>query len=206
MNRGSKFEQKVGSALKRLCTQYPKYLEVFPQFPVKLSSGRRADIDFKLLVRFAHENQSYYFELQSRNKHDHALTDKIEAVRRDTTLSTFSFVHESPLEASVAKELASRNVVIYDWKGFCNFLSGVELQVLQLRRAREESRGRVPSGRSRLRVLVNQLVDNERTKQTREIRRPESNSREGELAKEILAEVARGSAGAIRQVQKFRKF
>ena len=139
MERGKKFEQKVETLFTKLESRYPNLVSMSPQFPVQLNSGRKVLIDFKLAIEFPHEFQNYYFELQSRNKHDHALSDKIEAIRRDTALSTFTFVHESELGETVAAELKSRNIIPKDWDALVTFTEGIELQLLQQTSASELS-------------------------------------------------------------------
>ena len=116
-DRGSQLERHVADRLFALRDKLGDKVTITPQHPVELASGRKAVIDFRLTVRFAHETQNYYVEVQSRAKHDHELVDKIEAIRRDTQLKTFRFVHDTPLEGAIARELESRGVISYDLAG-----------------------------------------------------------------------------------------
>lgn len=206
MNRGKKFEQKVGNLFEDLRRRYPEQVEVDPQFLVTLASGRQVLIDFRIAVDFAHERQAYYFELQSRERHSHELSDKVEAIRRDTRLSTFSFVHEAPLSATVASELKARNIITYDWSGLVRFTEGVELQLLQLASAKLTARGLAPQdlvSRNRLIELVKKLAESQ--SESRELRPPPSAPRNG-LVDEIVKEVAKDPAEAIRLARRFLRF
>lgn len=209
MERGKKFEQKVGSLFSDLEARYPQWVKVFPQFPVELKSGRKVFIDFKLAIEFPHEFQNYYFELQSRNIYDHALADKVEAIRRDTALTTFSFVHETELGESVAAELKSRNIIPKDWSSLKSFVEGIELQLLQQASAQRIAQGReahdAESG-SRLQHLVKKLAETQGKKHTREVRGGKPSSEEKEIVEDIVKEALRNPDEAIRQARKFFGF
>jgi hypothetical protein len=206
MERGKKFEAKVEKLLSGLQARYDTLVQVSPQFPVQLTSGRKVVIDFKLTVEFPHEVQSYYFELQSRNKHDHALSDKVEAIRRDTPLSTFTFVHETPLEESVITELVSRNIIPKDWPAMVRFVEGIELLLLQQTSADRIAKGRKAhdkSTESRLKELVSRLANSQTEKDHREFAGSEPTHEQKRLVEDIVEEVARNPDEAIREARRF---
>ena len=170
MDRGEAFEAKVGRLFESLRVRYPTHVKVTPQFPTELASGRRTYIDVRVTVDYPHEEQSYYFELQSRDKYRHELADKIESIRRDTPLSTFSFVHESPISPAVAAELEARNIVAYDLNGLVRFVEGIELQLLQLVSADRTAEGLAAhdeASRDRLTELVERLASSGAVKKIR---------------------------------------
>lgn len=209
MERGKTFEQKVETLFTDLESRYPELVKVHPQFPVALKSGRKVFIDFKLAVEFPHEFQNYYFELQSRNKHDHALSDKVEAIRRDTALSTFSFVHESKLGETVAAELQSRNIISKDWDALVQFTEGVELQLLQQTSAQRIAEGREAhdtESESRLQYLVKRLAAVKGRKHTREMTGSKPTLEEQEIVEDIVKEALRNPDEAIRAARKFFGF
>lgn len=208
MSRGKDFEEKVGKLFLNLQSQYPNEVGVFPQFEVTLNSGRKVQIDYKITIEFPHEIQSYYFELQSRNKHDHALSDKVEAIRRDTPLSTFSFVHESPLESSVSQELKARNILPKDWNGIVAFVEGIELQLLQQRSAARVVKGldaHDDASENRLKELVARLGELQ-DKPYREVASSEPDAAQQQVIEEIIEEVKRDPGAAIRQARRFLRF
>jgi hypothetical protein len=157
-DRGSALERVVAEHLEALHAKLGELVEIVPQHSVTLGSGRKAIVDFRLTVHFSHEIQNYYIEVQSRRKHDHDLIDKIEAVRRDTQLKTFRFVHDTPLEASVAKELKSRGVICYDLNGFDMFLKGLELNLSAVVRLQEQVDRGDSSVADRLKSLVTDIA------------------------------------------------
>lgn len=156
--RGSKLEQLVAERLAALRAKLDDQVVIAPQHPVVLASGRKAVIDFRLTIRFSHETQNYYVEVQSRKKHDHELMDKIEAVRRDTQLKTFRFVHDTPLEDSVAKELEARGVISYDLAGLDTFLGGIEVNLTAVARLQEQVNRGDPSVDEELKALVKDIA------------------------------------------------
>lgn len=209
MGRGYAFENRVGEMLTGLRDRYPAAIEVERQFPMELRSGREVRIDFRLSVDFPHERQHYYLELQSREKADHALADKIESVRRDTPASTFSFVHEAPIQESVASELKSRNIVAYDLAGFARLIDGIEVQLLQSKVA-NQSLARQPrdnAAENRLETLVSRLNDLQGKKKERHMLPKPMSSDERGLVDEIVDQVKKNPDAAIRAAKKhFGKF
>lgn len=206
MERGKRFEERVGNLLESLRTKYPRQVKVAHQHPASLSSGRKVLIDFQVMVDFPHERQAYYFELQSRNRHSHELADKVEAIRRDTRLSTFSFVHEAPLSGAVANELAARNIVAYDWNALVRFIEGIELQLLNLESAAREAKGQPAHdarSKSRLIELVERLGASEEEKNVRHFMGSGLSDRKRGAMEEIAKEVARDPGGALRQARRF---
>ena len=159
--RGSKLELIVGERLATLRAKLDNQVEIAPQHPVTLASGRKVIIDFRLQIRFSHETQNYYIEVQSRKKHDHELIDKIEAIRRDTPLKTFRFVHDTRLEDAIAKEFESRGVICYDLIGLDAFLKGIEVSLTAVNRLNEQVKRGDRSVNSELRSLVQNIGDNE---------------------------------------------
>jgi len=209
MERGKQFELKVEALFSDLESRYPKLVKVIPQFPVELKSGRKVLIDFKLAIEFPHEYQNYYFELQSRNKHDHALSDKVEAIRRDTALSTFSFVHEAELGKAVAAELKSRNIIPKDWMALQSFVEGIELQLLQQTSAQRIAKGREAhdaESESRLQYLVKRLAETKGNKPTREFCGGEPTTEEKQLVEDIVQEALKNPDAAIREARKLFGF
>ena len=166
-----------------------------PQYPVTLASGRRALIDFRLTIHFSHETKNYYIEVQSRRKHDHELIDKIEAVRRDTELKTFRFIHDTPLEESVANELKSRGVICYDLEGLDKFLGGIELNLTAVARLQEQVDRGDKSVDAELRALVHEIASAE--KDIAHVR-PAASPRRDKLIKDAVELASRNPGAAIR--------
>jgi hypothetical protein len=157
-DRGSRLERLVVDKLFELRAKLDDCVQVVPQHPVVLTSGRKSIIDFRLTIHFSHETQNYYIEVQSRRKHDHELIDKIEAVRRDTQLKTFRFVHDTELEESVANELQARGVICYDLPGFDTFLKGIELNLTAVARLQAQVERGDTSVDQELKELVKEIA------------------------------------------------
>jgi hypothetical protein len=194
--RGSKLEQHVAERLAALRAKLDDQVEIAPQHPVILASGRKAIIDFRLLIRFSHETQNYYIEVQSRKKHDHELMDKIEAVRRDTQLKTFRFIHDTPLEEAVAKEFQSRGVICYDLIGFDTFLKGIEVNLTAVNRLQQQVERGDRSVDAELKSLVEEIASADK-----DIAHalPAHNPRREQLVNEAI-DLAKNNPDAVRRI------
>lgn len=198
--RGSTLEQVIAGRMAELAAKFQREVEVAPQHRVLLTSGRKTIIDFRLQVEFAHEVQNYYIEVQSRDKHDHELMDKIEAVRRDTALKTFRFVHDTPIEQAVAKELRSRGVICYDLAGFDTFLKGIELNLAAVNRLQEQASGKDGSVDTKLKALVDEIANVD--KDIAHINRV-PNPRKDRLVEDAIELAARNPDAVVRMIKGF---
>jgi hypothetical protein len=202
-NTGKEFERAIGEKLADLRSRYEDLVALTSQYRVPMTSSRVAIIDFRLEVKFAHEQQNYYFELQSRKKHGHELADKIDAVRRDTALKTFSFLHELPVEESVLSELRARGVVVYDLPAFSRFIDGLDLQLGSVRQntARAIGAGHdTPEERTRLEELARKLQGTE--PMVRHLG-PSGSSQKEEVVREIIETVIKNPDEALRFLKRF---
>ncbi|MBL9001502.1 MAG: hypothetical protein JNK25_10245 [Phycisphaerae bacterium] len=149
-----------------------------------------------MTIRFSHETQNYYIEVQSRKKHDHELIDKIEAVRRDTQLKTFRFIHDTPLEDSVAKELDARGVISYDLAGLDTFLGCIEVNLTAVARLQEQVNRGDPSVDEELKALVKDIASADKDIAHMN---PSPNSRRDQLVEKAI-DLAKKNPEAVKRV------
>ena len=74
---------------------------------------------------------------------------------------TFCFVHEGPLEKSIAGECAQRNIVAYDYAEFSRFIDGLDAQLGAIVRVLEQTEDSPNANGDRLGDLLRKLADSE---------------------------------------------
>jgi hypothetical protein len=123
--RGRSFEDRVWALLSDAQEAYPGVITAVRQYVLTLDAGREVRPDFRLESRMPHAIDVWLVECQSRDRSDHALADKIAAMRAGSSHNRFIVVHEAPIAAAVRATYDSQGTNVYDFDAFSAFVAAL---------------------------------------------------------------------------------
>lgn len=116
INRGLNFEVKLHDLLCKFTEDYSDRVDLRWKPNIELESNELFQPDFELIVNLGADRRTYFIECQDRNRYHKDLLHKLAYVRGKQKVTTFLFVHATPISKQLTTTMTSQGITVLSFE------------------------------------------------------------------------------------------